>query len=86
MSGIIEDLKSNLQPKGSMNVVRIGFHDATGGSAYFEKDFIDNCVSEMSALLSSSRSRKPTHLEQLAMQLLVSSARMSRTISGDHKN
>jgi len=80
-NSFIKQMEESLRPSGVANLVRIGFHDATGNSAYFEKEFIDKCIEEMSALLVSSRLRKPTNLEQLAMQLLVASANMSRTIS-----
>jgi hypothetical protein len=68
---LIERLRNNLQPRGTAPVVNLRLN----GVAMFNKEFVDRCLDELERMpMRAAVGDGPTHLEQLAYQLLLDSA------------
>jgi hypothetical protein len=61
------DLRENLTPKGTLNVIRLFFENP-----FFNGDFIAQCITEAEAL--SATGSKPSPLQKLALYALLDSA------------
>ena len=71
-------LKNALSPGGTLPIVRLGFHDGVSSAAYYNKTFVDAAIEEMSRRLTSHSIDEITALERLAIELLLSSAYISK--------
>lgn len=79
MSNLLERyLKSVLSPGGTSQIVRLGFHDGVSSAAYYTKTFVDAAIEEMTKRLASHAVDEITALERLAIELLLSSAYISK--------
>jgi hypothetical protein len=68
---LIERLRNNLQPRGTAPLVQLRIN----GVGMFNKEFVDKCLDELERMpMRSAVGDGPTHLEQLAYQLLLDSA------------
>jgi hypothetical protein len=68
---LIERMRNNLQPQGTAPVVNLRLN----GVAMFNKEFVDKCLDELERMpMRAAVGDGPTHLEQLAYQLLLDSA------------
>ena len=69
---LIERLRNNLQPKGTAPIVGLS---TRGAGIWMNKDFVDRCLDELERMpMRAAVGDGPTHLEQLAYQLLLDSA------------
>jgi hypothetical protein len=75
-------MKAALQPSGTSPIVGIGFKDSPGCSnnAYYNVDFVHRCVDELERRVNAQLAGvdELTVLEQLAAQLLMASAYMTK--------
>lgn len=72
MKNLIEELKSNLIPKGSEPVVKLFLNN----NSYYNEKFVQKCISDLVAksLIVRSELDDFTSLEKLAIQVLFDSA------------
>lgn len=74
MSDITTYLKAVLKPGGSAPIVPIGWHMSTSRSAFYDKEFVDECIDEIDRVIARRTVDEPSALERLAIQLLLESA------------
>jgi hypothetical protein len=69
---LIERLRNALQPKGTAPIVGL---NTRGSGIWMNKDFVARCLDELERMpMRAAVGDGPTHLEQLAYQLLLDSA------------
>jgi hypothetical protein len=67
---LIEKLRNNLQPKGSLQVVGLHLNDR-----FFDAAFINECIADLETLqIRAELGDRATSLEKLAAALLMDSA------------
>jgi hypothetical protein len=67
---ITDKMRSQLQPKGTADIVQLGLTDR-----FFQSDFINKCIDELERMpMRAALGEEPTSLEKLAYILLCDSA------------
>lgn len=73
MNEIIQRLRTNLQPKGTLPVVILRPMSSIG--IVMDTDFVQKCIDEFEKInILAAIGEKPSNLEILAIQLLLDSA------------
>lgn len=70
-------LRTELKPKGTAHMVGLHLKDAS----YFDADFVQGCVAELAtrcALIGAHMDLPLTHLERLAIHVLLDSAHIDQ--------
>jgi hypothetical protein len=69
---LVERLRNALQPQGTAPIVGLNTRRA---GIWMNKEFVDKCLDELERMpMRAAVGNGPTHLEQLAYQLLLDSA------------
>jgi hypothetical protein len=79
---LIERLRHSLVPRGTAPVVQLRI----SGAGMFDKEFVDKCLDELERMpVRAMVGDHPTHLEQLAYQVLLDSAYIDLKAEGERE-